>query len=241
MADPEQLALFRAMATPAFGAVLDADPELARLEREKNRPADEFFALLTVLRGVYSVEELVVQPLTPALWSLLWCLGNAYTRPGERRPDELDTDLFLYCLHHGLNGLPATPAELLEAASGFCRQRGVDPAVAGADLQAIIHIALRPLEWLPPASGPAGETRYDADWLTALAVTVAELTHHPADSIIREMPLTSCMYYYVQGRRRHARPGEIGGRRTPDQLAEAIFRRTLELGRAFVAEGGHGA
>ena len=230
MREPEQIELYLAMQAPEFGVIMDADPVLAELEAQRYDKTEEFFDLMAIFRSILRVGGVSLQPLTPAAWAFLWSIDNAY--PMRREPSTLDTDIFFYVLSRGVQSLPATAAELIDQAAGFCAANGLDYAESERDAKSLIHMAHRPLEMLPPRPNTGKELRLDAYWLTSLAASIADVTNHTAEYIIFEMPLTVCMYYYLQAVRR-AKPDEVIERRAADELSEAIYKRTEELGREY--------
>ena len=87
--------------------------------------------------------------LTPALWSFLWTLGNAYTEDLEKITEK-DTALFLYLLETGhLDFSPEEIALLPSRAGAYCRERKVDYPEAAALLIRMICRTFRILEVLP--------------------------------------------------------------------------------------------
>ena len=227
--------LHRAMMSPEFEKILNADPVLNELERAKYNPRDEYFALLTVLGGEFRVCGIPVQPLTPALWSFLWVSQNAFAL--NRSISESDVDFMLSLLSTGLGRLRGSAADFAVKSAGFCRRSGIDVAEAATDLREMIRIAFRPLEMIPRAPGEtqSPERVFDADWLTRLTSIVCAETNYTAETVMFEISLTSCCYFYVQFLRRNDVKNLIS-RRPDSELCREIFERTMALGREFLRD-----
>ena len=109
MITKEQLKFLAASAE--FQKLLEEDEHIRELEASKYNRREEFLALRSVLLLPSCIGPLRIRPVTPAIWSYLWALGNNYT--GDiRKADDMDTDIFLYLLSHDLHDLYDTPAEL---------------------------------------------------------------------------------------------------------------------------------
>ena len=237
MLTPEQL--IEVQADGRFDAVLDGDEILDALEAEKYNRFDEFAALTAVLGGRFSISGSSVdfEPITPAVWSILWMIENAFAT-GEH-PSELDADLLLYLLHTGLDELPDL-AVLPDIASGFCRRNGIDPDDAVYSSKQMIAVAFRPAEMLSACRSAGEEVRFDADWLTGIASVVCRETNFDADHVIFKLPLASCFYYCVQAARRHDTKHCIR-RRSSSELSKEIYQRTMTLAEKFYREVLHHA
>ena len=221
--------------SPEFQQLLEDDPILLELGRERIDRGEELLSLHEMLRGTLRIGNLTVQPITPALWAFLWVIGNRYTTDIEK-VDELDTDIFMFLLAHGIRALDFELDELPVRASGFCADHGLDMLDAVRELVRTINCAFRPLEMMPmPFNVDPEARRYDADWLANITGIVARETNEPAREIIFNMPLSTCFYYYVNAERRNDTKGIIC-RRNPAEVNSAILERVDELGEAFCKE-----
>ena len=114
--------LFSAMMDDEFQDILTKDKILNDLEDLKNDKTDEFFELMSILAKTFLISGLSVGVITPAVWALLYCLGNAYTR-GDKPVENIDTDIFLYVLH---NGIKSVNEDIIKNAMGFCKLKNLD-------------------------------------------------------------------------------------------------------------------
>ncbi len=228
---PEQM-LFLA-GSPDFQSILAKDGHLKTLEAEKNNPAAEYHLMLEMLHGLHKLKDTPVMPITPAIWSVLWTMQNAYTLD-SKEISEADSDVMFYLLANGLKRTGADPVQITLDSMGFSRARGFSEDEIKAKLCSLISLAFRPLRMLP-RTGSADKPVFDADWLAALVAVTARATNERATYIIHEMPLSACCMFYVQERKRTDTHGLIRKRNTGEIDAE-IYRYTMELGEKFCAE-----
>lgn len=217
-----------------FQKLLNEDPYLDELNRSRYDHAAEFFSLMEMLRNTFTVGNVTVQPLTPALWAFLWGIGNTYTGDVEKIT-EPDTDIFLYLLANGVRNLDCEVSELPAKASGFCASHGLDYPTAALELVKMIHLAFRPLEMLPKVEASADHPMYDADWLARLCATAASEANEKATEIMFTMPLSACCYFFVNALRKNDTKGWIR-RRTNDEVSREIVLYVDSLGERFAAE-----
>ena len=220
--------LFRAMQEPGFEEILANDELLKAYDAEKHNPRDEFFELMTCLSRTFYIEGLAVQCITPAVWAYLYAVGSPFACGGE--VGEIDCDVALYLLHHGVKAISAS---LVEDADGFCAAHGISSEVAERDLRSMVYMAFRPLEMLQSQGGNLEKPRFDLDWLTRLVSVVCPLTNKTSDEVIYDMSLTECYSYCIQRARETDVSGDIR-RRNTDEVNELIYRRTLELGEEYL-------
>ena len=221
----QTLDIMLAMQDDAFAEILKNDPVLIELQNEKYNATDEFFELMMILSKVFTINGTPVSCITPAIWSWLYCTGNAYAN--KKSPSKIDTDIFLYILNTGLKNIDA---DYISAAAGFCEKHGIDYIEAQGDLINMIYLSFRPLEML--SGGSSDQPRFNADWLTQIASVVAPLTNKTSDQIIFDMSLTECFYYAIQMARKSDVDGKIK-RRNSDEINSAIYQRTFELGTQY--------
>lgn len=233
MTDFKKLASLPANAE--FQSILNNDKVLYELESRRHDQKIEFFSLMDVLRSTFEIGPIKVQPVTPAIWAFLWATGNQYTRKMKEISD-IDTDIFLYVLSKGISSLNCGPAELVSIASGFCPANRIEYHEAKSELLYMVTLALRPLEMIPVSYVSSEEPEYDADWLTKICSIVAMQTGEKASEIMFNMSLGTCYYYYIQYRRQNDKDGHFIRKSTPDEIAKAIYERTIELGEEFLKE-----
>lgn len=223
--------IFLAQSTE-FQQLLASDPELCELEAQQYDPAAEFYAMLEMLRGTFTIGSSIIQPLTPAIWAFLWGIGNHYA--GDmKKITEADTDVFLFLLANGVKNLNCTPAELPALASGFCPASGLDYPDAVKELIRVINAAFRPFEMMPKTNANASTpARYDAFWLAQLCSIVAQETGETANAVMFGMPLSACHYFFVNYIRRNDPKSNVR-RRTPGEIQKEIFERVNVLAEDF--------
>ena len=235
MITTEQLKFLAASAE--FQKLLEEDEHIRELEASKYNRREEYLSLVDVLLLPSGIGPLRISPVTPAVWSYLWVIGNGYT--GDiRKADDIDTDIFLYLLSHDLRELCYTPAELTGAAIGYCGKNGIDYETAGNRICEMIAQAFRPLRMLPETSSNGGGTNvFDADWLTRLCSIVAQETHEKASSVMFEMSLCACCYF-IQALRKKDTKNMIR-KRSDAELCREIYEYTMRLAEAFLRRKGY--
>ena len=219
-----------AMADDKFQQILRNDQVLNKLDEEKNDKRLEYLQIMSLISKVYNIGEVKIVPITPILWSFLYCIGNRYvTHQGQIR--EEDTDVFLYLLHNGLNSISE---DLFEEAEGFCPKNGLDYLFAQSELYQMILLAFRPQQMFPVYSkNESGEeNRFNLDWLTKICSMAAQMTNKTTDELAFNTSLTEVLSYVVQYVRK-GRPDDDIRRRNSDQINEGIYRRTMELGQKY--------
>lgn len=220
-------------ASAEFQDILNRDKVLNELESRRHDQKIEFFSLMDVLRSTFDIGPVKVQPVTPAIWAFLWATGNKYTRKMKEISD-IDTDIFLYVLSNGISNLNCSPSDLISFASGFCPAHRIDYKEAKSELLYMVTLALRPLEMIPVSCVSSEEPEYDADWLTKICSIVSMQTGEKASDIMFNMSLGTCYYYYIQYRRQNDKDGHFIRKHTPDEIAKAIYERTIELAEDFL-------
>ena len=222
-----------AMLDDQFQVIIQNDEVLNDLEKQKNDKTDEFFQLMSIISKTFFIDGVACSVITPAIWSFLYCLGNAYAKQ-DREIEKIDTDVFIYLLH---NGIIKADENIITNASGFCASKKIDYEVAKEDLKNLIYIAFRPLEMLSdlPSSDEQQEIRFNADWLTKVVSVVAPLTNLTVNDIIYNLSLTQCFYYYIQQARKADVKHTIK-RKNSDEINKMIYQRTMQLGQKYFQE-----
>lgn len=213
-----------------FQKILEDDPVLDEIERSRYSRQTAFFELMSVMSRVFAIDGVPVSVITPAVWAYLFAIGSPYCTGEEIQP--LDTDIFLHILHEGVAKMDR---DMVERAAGFCERHHIDHKTAEGDLKTLIWLSFRPLEMLPQHGGASEEPRYDLDWLTHLVSVVSPMTGKTSDEVIYDTSLCECLYYVVQQARQYDYKGEIRRRNTAE-YNEAVYRRTMELGRQYWEE-----
>lgn len=222
--------MMTAMLDDDFQAILQQDPVLDELEKSKYNPQTAYFELMMMLSRIFRVDGVAVSCITPAIWSYLYSIGSPYTQGGEIH--QIDTDLVLYILHNGLSNIDE---DLIEKANGFCEANGINIDTAELDIKTLIYLTFRPLEMLANTSTHSEKPRFDIDWLTHIVSVVAPMTNKTAEEVIFDMSLCECLYYCVHKAREFDYKHEIR-RRDSDEITQAIYERTLALGKQYWQE-----
>ena len=184
---------------------------------------------MAILSKIYKINGVVVQALTPAVWSFLYSIGNAYTKK-DKVVQKIDTDIFMYIISRGISNLEQ---DLIVSAAGFCEEHGIDYGQTEYDIRNFIYLMFRPLQMFNSYSTESSEqVRFNADWITKIVSVVAPLTNKTSDDIIFNMSLTQCFYYMIQHARKFDDKGLIK-RKNSDEIEAQIFKRTLELGKDY--------
>lgn len=237
---------------PAFIESLNSDMELQALEQLRRNPVDELAALCQVLGGGYRIEPAApaggfrrffrrkkgmrLLPITPAVWSLWWCLELPFVK-GEKTASELDADIALYTLSKKADQISGSAWSIALQASGTCRKHGIDYHDAVEVIGILAKDALRPLELLPPVAGDDGDPEYGADWLTRITGTVADVMNYPAHLIALERPLAEVTLHFCWKLAANDRNLDIK-RHTPQEACSLIWERTLFLAEEWSRNNG---
>ncbi len=218
-----------------FKRLCAEDPVLRELERTPIDRARSFTLLMELFRAEFFIGAVPVQPVTPAVWALLWAIDSTYTQDLREITPE-DTDIFLYILSHGVRNLGCAVQELPAAASGYCEKNGLSHEEAAGELIRMINTAFAALEMLPP--NPRGERIYDVDWLIQLAAVAVKVAGIPLYEVIFNTPLSVCCFCYVNAARVNDPHGFIRPR-TKQETIDAVIRRMDQLGSEYLKEKNH--
>lgn len=226
-----QLDVMLAMQDDAFKVILQNDEVINELEKQKYNPTLEFNELMSILSKIYKINGIVVQALTPAVWSFLYAIDNAYTKK-DKVVQKIDTDVFMYVISNGISNLKQ---DLITSAAGFCDQHGISYEQTESDIKSLIYLMFRPLQMFNSFinnTEQKQEVRFNADWVTKIVSVVCPLTNKTSDDVIFNMSLTECFYYMVQNARKYD-DKDLIKRKNSDQIEAEIYRRTLELGKEY--------
>lgn len=222
--------LFKVMQDDEFQKILQQDEELNQLEAEKNDTQSEYFELCCILFKRFKIAGLSCIPITPAIWSLLYCLGNKIVVGGKIEKE--DIDVFLYVLH---NGIEVVDENLFNNAELFCDKNEIDYQYALLEILDMIKLTFRPMEMFPLNSIKGEDVRFNADWLTKIVGMACRICNKTSDQIMLNMSLSECLYYVIQFCRNTDTDNNIR-RRNSSQVNELIFKRTMELGQKYWEE-----
>ncbi len=225
-------------ASDEFQKLLEEDEHLRELEASKYDRQEEFAGLMDVLFFPTVIGPLTVRPVTPAVWSYLWGMGNSYTAD-VRKANDMDTDIFLYLVSHDLRELKCTPAEVAAASIGYCGKNGISREAAETLLCGMIAQAFRPLRMLPETRFKGdGPNVFDEDWLTRLCAIVTRETQERASYVMFEMSLHACCCYFIQALRKTDVNNTIR-RRSGAELCRMIYEYTMKLAEGFLRKKGY--
>jgi len=227
-------------AAPEWRRIFETDPVLNALEAARYDEATDRMLLAGIFHWPLRVGKLPVYPLTPARWSLLWLLGNGYTRAGASIT-AADMEQFLFVLTHDLRKLDVDFDDLAALGAGWGPETDLAPKDLHTAIDSIIRTAFSPLAMLPPEAPGEEAVRYDGDWLVGTAALAARESGETLDFCKFEMSLGEVHALMVDCARRTAAPDYANRiRRQPPAEAEAaIIRRVRELQKEYIA--GHGA
>ncbi len=228
----------RRLATPEFSRLLNADPELCRLQELKYERSAECALLLEVLSfGELRIGRLPVLPLTAAKWSLFWLLESPFVFGGK--PTETDCSVALYILHaKDISSIPGALHEIPALASGFIRKTGADVQRVAAEIRLRRDIAFRPLALLPPEKNSSGEAiRFDTFWLTRIAGITAKEANVTLTEAMHRLPLAILCSCFVNYLLRTSPDADQIRRRPNAELAQKISARIARLEENFLSGG----
>ncbi len=215
-----------------FQAILQSDPVLNGLEAEKYDPEAERFSLFEMLGNTVTVAGIPVQPVTPAVWAVLWAMGNKFTTD-VTQIRRADVDMFFYLLKNGLKNLRCTLADLPVESIGAVRLSGLDYDTAAAELIALVNYTFRPLRMMPSGEIAGEPVNFDAYWLAQITSVTAEEMNIPAREVMYAVPLSAC-YYYCLSAIAKSNPDAHIRRWTPGETAQMIVERAEFLGEQFL-------
>ena len=212
-----------------FQKRFSSDPILDELDSEKLDIGECYAELCAILKHTFELDGKNFHYISPAPWSILWCLENPFVKKAKREPSEEDIDLFLWMTENGVQEF--TLPQILSAAKGFCKKNNITKEEALQAIRLNIYYSFNPLHMFPATRaklvGADEEPIYDADWLTGLVCKVHHTSGAEANYIMHEMPLTECFYYYIQYCRKELKMKLE--KRTSEEILKAQAERTCEL------------
>ena len=219
-----------------FQAFVEADEHLNFLlsGSDSNDRHFELLGVMESLGAVLMIGELPVQPITPAVWSFLWAIGNNYTQE-IKKITETDTDIFLYLLSHGVKKVDVSIEELPALCAGTVEKAHISYEEAAAELLSMIYHTFRPMEMIP-GDANAEKVSYGSFWLAKLVSVVTKETGESAGNVIFNMPLSVCLNAFA-ARYAFDNPGMVYRRQSSDRNRE-IAEYMIHLGELFCASNG---
>ena len=218
--------------SPEFDAVLAHDPVLKELDAARIDYARERELLHESLGGVWSVGNIDVPPLTPAVWSILWVLKSPFTRKNSQIR-VIDVAVFLYLLSHPLSDIHLSTVEEDAKAAGAEWGLPEDAPAMTEELLQLLEIAFSPLKMLPETVSN-GEEIFDSDWLLSVCSTAAAESGETLHAVMTDFPL-SVVFGLLVVRARKANPGNRYTKRSPEWVSKKELERTNELAAEFCA------
>lgn len=215
-----------------FQQFLASDKQMESLARNRTDPGRRTAGVLDFLGCPNHFRTYSLHPLTPAVWSLLWVVGNHYVIDCKGIT-EADTDVFLWLLRHD----PCEPLPEVEKipllASGIVLRLGLEyPEAAGALLD-MVCTAFEPLRMLPDSFAPSpAPAEYGADWLAQISSVAAGETNLTIREVLQKMPLSVCCHYYLTYLRKQGVRGIAV--RTDSRIAGEMMDCAERLGECFL-------
>lgn len=223
----QKLEVLLVMQDDDFRQILANDKIIEQLEKEKFNPQVEYWELMQVLSGKSSLENVVFKPLTLALWSFLYSINSPYVVQGQKT--KKDTDVFLYLLHYGFQGLTDN---LFQDSKDFCLNNNIDYTRGQLYILQMITLSFRPLQLLPKTQGITEKSRFNLEWLTSMLSIVYKQSGCDRLYILHKMSLIQVFYYVINYLKQNDVKNQIRRRNTA-QIDAQIFKRTYELGELY--------
>lgn len=223
----EKLQILLVMQDDDFREILASDKKIEELEKEKFNPQIEYWQLMQILSGKSSLQGLIFKPITLALWSFLYSIQSPYVIGGETQ--EKDTDIFLYLLHNGFQGLTE---DLFQESKDFCLKNQIDYAQGKLYLLQMINLSFRPFELIPKTGEITERSRFNLQWLCSIVSIVYKQVGCERFYILYRMSMIEVFYYVIN----HLKENDIKNqikRRNSAEIDAEIFKRTYELGQIY--------
>lgn len=223
----QNIQIMQVMLDDKFQQILQNDKVLNELEAQKNNKLDEYYELSCILFKRFKIAGITCIPITPIIWCFLYCIKNRIVCGGAVNKD--DVDEFLFLLH---NGIQVLDQDFLKNAHGFCDKNDIDYEFALSEILDMIKLSFRPLEMFPRPSVKDQDVRFNVDWLTKIVGMACKVCNKTSDQVMLNMSLCEALYYVVQSSRENDIDNSIK-RRNSDQINEAIYLRTMQLGKQY--------
>ena len=225
---PEQN-LFLA-SSEAFQAILNDDPVLTELDAAWIDMEAERLMLFEALGATERICGIEVQPITPAVWSVLWTLKSPLCSRSMAGATALDAAIALWLLTHPLGDFSYETIE--EDAAEYSRTIAADWSDIWMELAAMVNQAFSPLKMLPQTGGNS-EMIFDADWMLSLCSVAARESGVSLQFAANNYPL-SRVHGLVVICARKANPGSCYEKHMPEYIGKKTLERIDELAADFL-------
>lgn len=219
----------QAMMDDEFQKIIQNDEVINYLEKQKNNLKLEFWQVRNIISPIFKIDGFTVSCITPAIWSMLYCLGNGFCN--QKEVTESDIDLFFYFLHKGILNIGQN---FLEEADGYVGKLGLNYDSVKMDIFQLINIAFAPTSMIPQKklNSDADLSGYGADWLTFITSIASKATNRKSSDVMFNMSLTQCHYHLINKLKETDTKNEIK-KRNSSQIQKMIFDRVQELGQIY--------
>ena len=226
----QDIELYKLMQDEEFKNILENDEVLNDLEKQKNNQALQYLQLMSFISKRLNICGLKVIPFTPVIVSFLYAIDNRFFNGKKEQIRKLDIDVVMYILTHGIECISQN---LIEDALEFCAKNNINYQEAHYQILTLIALAFRPLEMIPYGENEKSEMpHYNIDWLTRIVSIACMMTNKTSDQIAFNMSLTEIYSYIIQYKRQND-PKNMIKRRNTIQIDQAMFLRTIELGKKY--------
>lgn len=223
----QNLEIMLAMQDDAFQTILENDEIIQKLEKQKYHEEEEYWQLMTIFTGKNQLGNTVFNTISLGMWAFLYSIKNPYIVGGEKQ--RKDTDLFLYLLYRGFDGIKET---LFEDSKDFCIKHEIGYTQASLYLLQMIDLSFRPLQMIGQSNSTGEPPHFNLEWVTMISSIVYRNTGCDRHFILYKMSLLECMYYVINELKRNDVKNTIK-RRNSAEIDGAIFQRTYELGQIY--------
>lgn len=223
----QRLEVLLCMQDDQFRQILENDPLIENLEKQKFNPQCEYWQLMQILSGKSSLQDSIFHPLTLSIWSFLYSIKNSYVVGGTIT--KKDTDVFLYILHHQLSNITD---DLFEDSKDFCVKNNIEYMDAKLYILEMIELSFRPLQMLPKTSSEDEKARFNIQWLTSMASIVYKQIGADRFFIYHKMSLIQVFSHVVNHLKQNDVKNQIKRRNSAEIDAE-IYKRTYYLGELY--------
>lgn len=225
---PEQN-LFLA-SSKAFQDILNDDPVLMELDAARIDMEAEKLMLFEALGATERICGIEVQPITPAVWSVLWTLKSPLCSRSMEGATALDAAIALWLLTHPLNDFAYDSIE--EDAARYSETIAAEWSDIWMELISMVNLAFSPLKMLPQTGGNS-EMIFDADWMLSLCSIAARESGVSLQFAANNYPL-SMVHGLAVICARKANPGSCYQKHMPEYVGKKTLERIDELTAEFL-------
>lgn len=225
---PEQQ-LFLA-SSEEFQARLNDDPILMELDAARIDMEAEKLILFEALGATEKICGIDVQPITPAVWSVLWTLKSPLCT-GGLNATALDAAIALWLLTHPLGDFAYDSIE--EDAAQYSKTVAADWSDIWMELISMVNLAFSPLKMLPPSGNGDSDPVFDADWMLSVCSVAARESGVSLQFAANNYPL-SMVHGLAVICARKANPGSCYQKHMPEYVGKKTLERIDELAADFL-------